>query len=112
MRAAAVKRVRAAAVMRVRAAAVMTTVMQWVAGEGLVNPAEGEAPAGGGAESRAEDILLGAAGGGAKLQGEVEAAAGGGAQEPVQAAAGAEATGVVELLGMPLHTIGRKWQKV
>ena len=72
--------------------------MQWVAGEGVVNPAEG------GAESRAEDVLLGAAGGGAELQGEVEAAAGGGAQEPVEAAAGAE----VELLGMPLHTIGRK----
>ena len=82
--------------------------MQWVAGEGVVNPAEGEAPAGGGAESRAEDVLLGAAGGGAELQGEAEAAAGGGAQEPVEAVAGVEAQGEVELLGMPLHTIGRK----
>ena len=77
-----------------------------------MNPAEGEAPAGGGAEARAEDVLLGAAGGGAELQGEVEAAAGGRAQEAVEAAAGAEAQGEVELLGTPLHTIGRKWQKV
>ena len=100
--------------MTVMAVMIVTTVMQWVTGEGVVNPAEGEAPAGGGAEARAEDVLLGAAGGGAELQGEVEveAAAGGGAQEAVEAAAGAEAQGEVELLGMPLHTIGRKWQKV